>query len=111
LALSAGEFGRTFVGVALEMQTLEKFFGADVGFVGRQSVDGSEGEHDVREGVKMGEEVPRLEDGADVAAVDAERFSGGRNGFVVDAERSLFGRLQSADEAQESGFAAAGRSE
>jgi hypothetical protein len=41
----------------------------------------------------MGEEVPRLEDGADVAAVDAERFSGGRNGFVVDAERSLFGRL------------------
>jgi hypothetical protein len=59
----------------------------------------------------MGEEVPRLEDCADVAAVDAERFSGGRNGFVVDAERSLFGRLQSADEAQESGFAATGGSE
>ena len=86
LSLSAGEFGRPLVGVTGEVEAFEKFERTIAGGFGSEAVHGGEGKHDIGQRVEVREQVPGLEDGADVAAEGAQRFFPGGDALSVDCQ-------------------------
>ena len=86
LSLSAREFGRPLVGVTSEVEAFEKFERTIAGGFRSEAVHSGEGKHDIGQRVEVREQVPGLEDGADVAAESAQRPFPSGHALSVDCQ-------------------------
>lgn len=108
LSLSAGEFGRFFVAVIGEAESFEEFHGVGLGIGWAVAVDFFQGQGDVLQGSEMGEKVEGLKDGADGTPVAEQAWFVEFDRAVVDTHAPCIGVFEAGDNAEESGFAAAG---
>ncbi len=112
LALAAGEFVGALVGVRFQFEAGQESHGLLEGIRVGGPVDVFKGQGDVFEGREMGEEVVGLKNEPGLEAVLPEGgFVPERKAGAVQGNGAGVRRLQTAEETEQGGFAAAGRSD
>ena len=101
LLLASGEFGRPLVGVSGEPKPLERFRDPPPGLGVGEAVDVNERQQEVVHRGEVGEEVVRLEDRADAAAVPAERLLVAGQGDTLEGHAARHRHVEPSQDSQQ----------
>jgi hypothetical protein len=112
LTLTAGQFVRTLVGMAVEFEPGEQLQRLSAGFGTGNAVHMNERECDVFDGSQVGKQIVGLEDEPGSKAMPAQSvFIAERKDGAIDLDGAGVGGLQTGEKPEQGGFAAAGRSD